>query len=244
MRRLRDVFYINANFEEQSFIYYGMEFQEFIKYCPVELENLLITDGQFITNGFNYHWNFETAEGKEGILELTEEDIYGLGNFHWIDYSNEEALNQCTPEEQAEVLYLSHFCKPLKSPFFDRINNQFVYLAHDDGWFCKLYCRDLSTFKEIIANKIIGAVSTNKRRKIYPMSDEVKNQLFEFTKEGLLIDFSHIFRDSRSVGLYFYVIGHYKNMDEMYNNLERNKQRAKVRGYLEHKNKQWKIDIC
>ncbi|TQE91280.1 hypothetical protein FKZ59_06455 [Ureibacillus terrenus] len=34
------------------------------------------------------------------------------------------------------------------------------------------------------------------------------------------------------------------NQDEMYNNLERNKQRAKVRGYLEHKNKQWKIDIC
>ena len=34
MRKMRDVFYINANFEEQSFIYYGMEFQEFISIAP------------------------------------------------------------------------------------------------------------------------------------------------------------------------------------------------------------------
>ena len=87
MRRLRDVFYINANLEEQYFIYYGMEFHEFIQYCPVNLENLLITDGQYIANGFNDHWFFETAVGKEGILELAREDIYGLGNFHWIDYN-------------------------------------------------------------------------------------------------------------------------------------------------------------
>lgn len=241
MRRLRDVFYINANLEEQYFIYYGMEFHEFIQYCPVNLENLLITDGQYIANGFNVHWFFETAVGKEGILELAREDIYGLGNFHWIDYNNEEDLNQCTPEEKAEVLYLSHFGKPLNSPFFDRIKNQFVYLAHDDGWYCKLYCRDILVFKEILANKIIGTVSTNKRRKIYPMAEEIKNQLFELTKEGLLIDFSNIYRDSRSIGLRFYVIGHYEDMDEMYNNLERNKRKAKLSRFLEHKNKQWKI---
>lgn len=241
MRRLRDVFYINANFEEKYFLYYGMEFNEFIKYCPIEIENLLVTDGSYITNHFNRSWGLETAKGKEEIIELSKEDIYGLGNFHWLDYCNEESLNQCTPEEKAEVLYLSHFGRPLKTPFFDRINNQFVYLAHDDGWYCKLYCKEMNVFKEIIANKIIDSVSTNKRRKIYPMAEEIKDELLEMTKNGLLIDFSSIYRDDRSIGLRFYTIGHFTDMDEMYNNLERNKHRAEITGSLEHRNKAWKI---
>ena len=241
MRRLRDVFYIDANFNENYFIYYGMEFREFIRYTPVDLDNILVTDGNYITNNFNRNWLLETANGREEIIDMSKEDIYGLGNFHWIDYNNEEALNSCTPEEQAEVLYLSHFGKPLRSPFFDRINNNFVYLAHDDGWFCKLYCRDMSVFKEVIANKIIDSFSTNKRRKIYPMDEATKNQLFELTGKGLLIDFSKIFRDNRSIGLNFYVIGHFTDMDEMYNDLERHKRRASLKGYIEHANKSWKI---
>jgi len=241
MRRTRDVFYISANFNENYFIYYGMEFHEFIKYNPISLNNILVTDGNYIANNFNKTWLLETAKGKEEILELSKEDIYGLGNFHWIDYNNEENLNNCTPEEKAEILYLSHFGKPLKSPFFERINNNFVYLAHDDGWYCKLYCKDMSVFKEIIANKIIAGFSTNKRRKIYPMDEDIKYQILELTKEGLLIDFSDIYRGNKCISLNYYTIGHYEDMDEMYNNLERNKKKAKIKGSMEHKNKTWKI---
>lgn len=241
MRRTRDVFYINANFNENYFIYYGMEFKEFIKFTPIALENLLVTDGNYITNSFNRSWFLETANGKEEILELSKEDIYGLGNFHWIDYNNETDLNNCTPEEKAEVLYLSHFGKPLKSPFFNRINNNFVYLAHDDGWYCKLYCRDMSVFKDIIANKILDSFSTNKRRIIYPMDDDIKSEIFNLTEKGLLIDFSNIYRNNKSIGLSYYTIGHYEDMDEMYNNLERNKRRAGIKGFIEYKNKTWKV---
>ncbi len=162
-----------------------------------------------------------------------------MGNFHWIDYSNEEDLNDCTPEERAEVLYLSHFGKPLKSPFFGRIMNNFIYLAHDDGWYCKLYCRDMSVFSDIIAHKIAAGFSTSKRK--YTMDADTKNHLLELTKEGLLIDFSSIYRTDSSVGLNYYIIGHYQDMDEMYSNLEQNKQQAKIRGHIEHKNKIWKV---
>ncbi|MDF2941381.1 MAG: hypothetical protein K0S01_239 [Herbinix sp.] len=241
MRRLRDVFYINANFNENYIIYYGMEFREFIKYNPISIDNIMVTDGCYVTDNFNYNWFFETANGKEDILTLSEEDIYGLGNFHWIDYNNEIDLNACSPEERSEVLYLSHFCKPLKSPFFNRINNIYFYLAYDDGWFCKLYCKEMTAFKDIIANKIIDSFSTNKRRKIYPMKEEIKDELLELTKKGLLIDFSNIYRDNQCISLNYYTIGNYTDMDEMYNNLERNKCKADIKGAIEHKNKTWKI---
>jgi hypothetical protein len=240
MRKLRDVFYINANIEKQYFIFYGMEFKEFIKCNPNPIDNILITDGKFVSNNFNYNWWLETANG-DYISELCKEDLYGLGNFHWIDYKDERALNNCIPEEKAEVLYLSHFCEPLKSPFIDRINNNFVYLSHDDGWFCKLYCKDMSVFREIISNKIIESVITNKKREIYPIDVEVKDKLFELLQKGLLIDFSNIYRDDKVVFINIYVIGEYHNMDEMYNNVERNKSRASIRGRIELKNKAWKL---
>ncbi|MFL0267979.1 hypothetical protein [Candidatus Clostridium radicumherbarum] len=240
MRKLRDVFYINANIEKQYTIFYGMEFKEFIKCNPTKIDNILITDGKFIGNNFNYNWWLETVNG-DGFSELCKEDLYGLGNFHWIDYKNEIDLDNCTPEEKAEVLYLSHFGEPLKTPFIDRINNNFFYLAHDDGWFCKLYCRDISAIREVISNKIIESVTTNKKRKIYPIDNEVKNKLFELVQKGLLIDFSNIYRDDKAININFYVIGEYHNMDEMYNNLERNKSRASTRGRIEHKNKAWKV---
>lgn len=241
MRRLRDVFYINSNFIENYIIYYGMEFKEFIKYSPISLENIMITDGSYIADNFNYSWLFETSNGNKNILTLSEEDIYGLGNFHWIDYNSEVNLDACSPEERSELLYLSHFCKPLKSPFFNTINNNYFYLAHDDGWFCKLYCKDMSAFKDIIANKIIDSFSTNKRRKIYPISEEIKDELFELTMKGLLIDFSNIYKDKQCISLNYYTIGHFEDMDEMYNNLERNKCKAEIKGTIKHKNKTWEI---
>lgn len=242
MRRIRDVFYISANFDDNYYVYYGMEFNEFIRHCPINLENILVTDGNNIANNFNGRWMLETANCKEDILELSKEDIYGLGNFHWMDYNNEEDLNNCSPDEMAEVLYLSHFGKPLKTPFINKINNNFFYYAHDDGWFCKLYCKDMIVLKDIIANKIIECFSTNKRRKIYSMPEEVKSVLLDLTKRGLLIDFSNIFKGDKFISLNIYTIGHYLDMDDMYNNLERNKSRAFIKGTIEHKNKTWQIN--
>ena len=52
MRRLKDIFYISANFNENFYIYYGMEFKQFVKYNSVEMENILITDGNYVKKIF------------------------------------------------------------------------------------------------------------------------------------------------------------------------------------------------
>jgi hypothetical protein len=44
LRRLRDVFYINAFPENNEIVYYGMELREFVKYAPVELSQLPATE--------------------------------------------------------------------------------------------------------------------------------------------------------------------------------------------------------
>lgn len=240
MRRLRDVFYINAFPENNELVYYGMQLNEFIKYNPVEINKLLILEGEYFGRGFRSKTKLQVVENDE-MEEFLGEDIYGYGDFAWVDFDNRENLEKLEPMELAELLYLGHMFKPINSPFFEKIQNRYAYLAHDDGWFCRLYCKEYSDFQEIICNKIIDTVSTSKRRKIYPFSDDVKKELLNLANDGLLIDFNNFAKYEKSIEVPIYTIGKFLDMDEMYNNLQRNISRANYSAYLVHKNKKWDI---
>lgn len=241
MRRLRDVFYINAFPENNEVVYYGMQLNEFIKYAPVELNQLLLLEAQYFAAGFRSKAKFEMVD-KDDMDDFLKEDIYGYGDFCWVDFNQRENVEELEPLEIAELLYLGHMFEPVKSPFFDKIQNRYTYLAHDDGWFCRLYCRQYSDFHEIIANKVIDMVSTSKRKKIYPLSEDLKEKLMSIAKGGLLIDFSNIIKVDRTIEIPIYCIGKFLDMDDMYNDLERHVNRSKYSARLVHRNKKWVID--
>jgi hypothetical protein len=84
--------------------------------------------------------------------------------------------------------------------------------------------------------------STSKRRKIYPMSEDLKKELLRLAENGLLLDFSRILKSSNSIEIPIYCIGKFINMDYMYNNLERHINLSKYSACLVHKNKRWFVD--
>jgi hypothetical protein len=220
LRRLRDVFYINTFPENKEIVYYGMTFEEFIKYAPVEINKLLLLKAEYFGTEYSRNTGLEILD-KADKNDFDKEDVYRFGDFGWVDINDIENVEKLNPLEISELLYLGHMFKPLKSPFFEKIENRYAYLSHDDGWFCKLYCRYYEDYQEIIANKIIDTVSTNKRRKIYPLSKDLKKQLINLAIDGLLIDFNNIFKDGKVIQVPIYIIGKFTNMDEMYNDLNR-----------------------
>lgn len=238
---MRDVFYINAIQENNEVVYYGMKLKEFIKYAPVELNKLLLLKAEYYGRCFRSKTKFEIVDQEE-INDFLNEDVHSYGDFSWVDFNSVENIEKLEPMEIAELLYLGHMFKPITSPFFDKIENRYAYLAHDDGWYCKLYCKEYSDFKEIIANKIIDMVSTSKRKNIYPLSEELKAKLISIAENGLLIDFSNISKFNNTIQIPIYCIGKIFNMDEMYNNLERYLACSKYSARLTHKNKKWVID--
>lgn len=240
MRKLRDVFYINAFKENNEIVYYGLEFKEFTKFIPADIDNILLIKSQYYGPGYRAEYNFETVN-KEEMQEFLKEDIYGYGDFCWVDFDKLESIGNLEPSQVAEILYLGHMFLPVKSPFFEKLQNKYAYLAHDDGWFCRLYCRNFNDFGEIIANKIISMASTSKRRKIYTICDELKLQLLSLADNGLLIDFSNILWCERSIEIPIYTIGKFINMDAMYNDLKRHIGCANYSAKLVHKNKSWAI---
>lgn len=240
MRQLRDVFYINAFPENNEFVYYGMEFKEFYKFVPNRMNSILLLKSEYFGSRYSRSCNMAMVEGEE-IEELLQENIYSYGDFCWVDYVDADGVDYLQPQKIAELLYLGHMFSPLESPFFEYIRNSYVYLAHDDGWFCRLYCRNYNDFSEIIANKIIDSV-TSSRRKIYPMSEELKQQLLSLASDGLLIDFNNLLKCGKSIEIPIYQIGKFLDMDSMYNDIKMHIARSKYSAKLVHCNKSWKID--
>lgn len=242
MRQLRDLFYINGNATEHYFVYYGMTFQEFVAFSPNKIENVLLMDqAGWVGQRYDKNWNLEVVSGTEGIEALCKEDLYSMGNFHWIDYRDEESLARCSPQEQAEILYLSHFCKPLVSPFNETLGNSFVYLAHDDGWFCRLFCKDISVMQEIVAEKVRGHFSDVLEKTLPPLSLELKSGIFELVMEGLLMDFSSLKADDGNALIRLYCIGEFQDMDQVYNERRKHMTKAKVIKYLEFADGAWQF---
>ena len=97
MRRLRDVFYINAFPENNELVYYGMQLNEFIKYAPVEINKLLILEGEYYGRGFRSKTKLEVVENDE-MDEFLGEDVYSYGDFSWVDFDERDNVENLEPQ--------------------------------------------------------------------------------------------------------------------------------------------------
>jgi hypothetical protein len=241
LRRLKDVIYINSNTDKNLVKFYGIQFKDFIKYTPNPIDNVLLIEHEYSSEKYHVPSRFMYTT-KENIDDLANDDIYNYGNFCWVDFNEETSLDLLKPQEIAELLYLGHKYIPLNSSSFPNINNQYAYCAHDDGWICLLYCRNIEDFSHVITNYITGNLSTSKRRKIYPFNDDLRLKLLEISLNGLLIDFDKLIKTERTIEIPIYQIGKYDDMDEMYNDIKIHRNNSKNKAWLVQKNRKWSLE--
>ncbi|SDH40408.1 hypothetical protein [Desulfosporosinus hippei] len=237
MSKSRDLIYLNAYPNEDRIVSCGIEFKEFMTALENPLDNILVLAGYFDEGEFDYTTRCNFIR-EEIIPNIINTDVYKFGDFCWVDFTDIESLGTLEPREVAELLYLGHMMKPVASPFFDKLNNRFSYLAHDDGWFNTFYSRNLREFEHIIGKVI--RLKVNRRKVVPEIPLEISNQLIEYAQDGLLLDFDHVIR-GRSLEIPIFSIGKMLNMDDMYNNLQKHLQRAKFGACLVLKKSGWSI---
>ncbi|EGW40903.1 hypothetical protein [Desulfosporosinus sp. OT] len=240
MPKSRDLIYLNVYPSENKIVSYGIEFKEFISALVRPLDNILMLSGYFSEGEFDFTTNCEYIP-KQSITRIINEDVYRLGDFCWVDFKDIDGLRSLKPPEVAELLYLGHMKKPVTSPFFEKLQNRFAYLAHDDGWFNIFYYRSQREFETVIGKVIVSKLFLKFRRKAIPdIPFEISEQLMNYGQEGLLIDFDRIIND-KSLEIPIFGIGKMLDMDEMYNNLQRHVQKAKLGECLVLRKKEWSI---
>ncbi|MGE8207090.1 hypothetical protein ACQKP0_21535 [Heyndrickxia sp. NPDC080065] len=223
----RGVIYAHMNVVDQYVLSYGIEFHEFY-HAFSDLPNLLLLRHQFDDGNFNLHTLLEYVD-SESMPKLSEDDVYEYGDFCWVDFEDEEALNRLDGQEIAELLYLSHLKTHLRLPFYRKLNNRFVYLSHDDGWFNKTYYRSFDDFYKTLGVSISSKLNEKgektffglkKKKEIPSIPIEILYPFIEDMKEGMIISIERAIHTRASVEIPIWIIGDYYDMDEMYEEYE------------------------
>ena len=205
--------------EAGATIFSGISFADFVECTPVPIENILLLKGDYWGEK---SWNkFELLEGQEQIAKLMHENIYRYGDFCFVDYANHITLDELSDDEIAELLYFAHMLKPLKSPFFEALQNSFFYFAHDDGWYCKLYCKSPDIPMSVLVNRLQKSVwkTTSNNHCLLPAS--LVQEVHKLSIGGVLIELETSPPPADTIAtICIYDVGKYTNMDTLFSNLE------------------------
>lgn len=234
----RNLIYASADNEKQAVLYTGITLSDFLKHLHSGIDNILLLKGDYV--GEKVLNNFELIEGTQAIESMVKEYKNGFGDLCFIDYEDCNQMKHMTDDQIAELLFLAHMFKPKTSPFYDLFNNRFVYLSHDDGFYCKLYCRNIIDFLDVLCAVITDRVKCVVNSQINDMSDCVKKDLLGLINSGMLLDFEDIKADQEEVLVKLYNVGKYTDMDEIINNSKRIKENANYITYLSYSFANWK----
>nr|WP_263323826.1 hypothetical protein [Neobacillus sp. Marseille-Q6967] len=250
---IQDLVYVHLNQTDQYVLSCGIEFTEFAAAFSGSFNHLLLLKHRFEDADFNMHTLFEYCP-EDRITKLAAEDVYSYGDFCWIDFVEEDGLNELTGQEIAELLYLGHQKHHLKMPFYNKLENRFVYLAHEDGFFNKTYYRSFKDFFHVLSEALSGKLGDIKleksllglrRKRSYPaINKEILLSLTPFIKEGICISLRDIDLQRNRFEIPIWVIGDFATMDEMYEEYEQiSHENPHAKIIFDKKTKEWKLSV-
>ncbi|MDQ0221278.1 hypothetical protein ELQ35_17770 [Peribacillus cavernae] len=250
---IKDILYMHLQDSERFVISSGMNFREFAYSLQSPLANLLLLKHGYEDGEFNMNTLLEYIS-QENTVKLLKEEVHEYGDFCWIDFEEESGLDDLDGNEIAELLYIGHCKHHLKAPFYRKLNNQFVYLAHDDGWFNKVYYRSLDTYFALLgqllpikmeALRVERTWLGRKKRSEYPpVPVEIIHQLTRLITEGAVFSFNQVQQSRNKLEIPVWVVGDYVNMDDMaegYNNSKQQSPNALI--IFQRKTKEWSVTL-
>ncbi|ESU31560.1 hypothetical protein G3A_16140 [Bacillus sp. 17376] len=247
----RDLLYVHLNERDQYVLSHGMEFHEFARVLSDSLNHLLLLKHRYEDGEFNRHTLFEYVP-EDSVEKLVAANVHEYGDFCWIDFEEVEALNVLTAQEIAELLYLGHIKHHLKQPFYNQLDNRFVYLSHEDGWFNKIYYRNFNDFYRMLGTVLSGKLGEMKpektllgirKKKSYPaVSKEILKSLTPALKEGAVFSLKNIQQNRNRIEMPFWIIGDFANMDDMHDEYkEASRSNPDGRLVFDKKVKEWSL---
>lgn len=220
--------FIHMNDVNQFVIFSGFSLKQFFG-AASPLKNILLLKHDYKDALFNMHTQLEYIPNDEfhnfiKKMEDTKQDLC------WIDFADEKYVNLLTPMEQAELLYLGHKKEPVKSPFFVKLQNKYVYCSSSNDKSVKIYFRILEDSELLISsiiNNIIkekegnGGFWRRKSKDTIPTIDVATLQTYRnHFKEGALISLYKMEKPDNHIGIEIRTLYDYDYPDEVWDDLK------------------------
>lgn len=179
-------------------------------------KNLLLLDPSSDYGEYESHTGMKILKGEEAVKQyfeaLSRHRI--TETVKWIDFTDPAMLKELTPMEISELLYFGHMKTQLHSPFFYKLQNNFVYFDLQDD-LSRVYYRYLDEYYRILADKLTHLVleRINDKKSFFRKSipvDKLKVQLLQEMKgifqEGILFCFETATNENNLLKIPIYLV--------------------------------------
>lgn len=166
--------------------------------------NLILAEAPAEFGRFDAQTNFKILRGRAEVasyMETCQKEHIRLSN--WIDFETIEMMHQLTPAEIAELLYLFHASSSLRSAFFYKLQNNYVFLTLPNG-LNKVYYRHMThfylRFRRVMKERMLDVVNEGRnflfgrKEKVAPMPIELVEELAPLFSNGLKVNFSQAYQ--------------------------------------------------
>lgn len=163
----------------------GFTMNEYKDAVKRPIKNILLLNAPKGVGEYDPHTGFRMIRGIAKIQEYFEQGQYAsTGSSKWIDFESVELMRQLTPVEISELLYIAHTYTHLHSPFYYKLQNNYIHLTLPEGM-TKVYYRKLDQFYSLLSVNI----TNNLEKKI---NDKRNVFLFKKTKKITRIPVSEV----------------------------------------------------
>lgn len=176
------------------------EYKDAVKKPP---KNILLLNAPKGIGEYDPHTGFRMIRGIAKIQEYFEQSQHTIDTPpKWIDFESVELMRQLSPVEISELLYIAHAHTHLHSPFYYKLQNNYIHLTLPKGM-TKVYYRNLDRFYNVLSVNITNNLEkkVNEKKNVFlfkkvkkitciPVS-KVKD-MFPLLKEGVVFSFKNL----------------------------------------------------
>ncbi|MBZ6527764.1 hypothetical protein HYQ40_08225 [Aerococcaceae bacterium DSM 111021] len=166
------------------------------RYLPT---NMILAQAPPEVGRFDAQTNFKILRNQVEVANYFESSSNAeLRMSNWIDFENMESMHQLTANEIAEILYLFHANKGLKSAFFYKLQNNYVFLTLPNGLlkvFYRFVTHFYARFQRVIQARMADLVNESRslffmrKEKVNPIPLNIVEQIAPLFSSGLKINF-------------------------------------------------------
>lgn len=162
-------------------------------------KNMILSEEPVDFGRFDAQTNFKVLRGQQEVrhyMQTVQKEKLRISN--WTDFESIESMHSLEPSEIAELLYLFHSSRTIRSAFFYKLQNNFVFLTLPNG-LNKTYYRHIQHFyprfsrvmtraMEAVINDTRGFFA--RKVKLKKMPETMSTDLLDDFKNGVKINLS------------------------------------------------------
>ncbi|MGC6770080.1 hypothetical protein ACYSNR_08065 [Enterococcus sp. LJL128] len=211
-----DLIYVHVDITSNAVLSKGITHYDFVRSVVHKPKNLLLLNPYAEDGEYERHSGLKIIRGLDNVNQhFSDAGRRRKGEeIKWMDFSDIAMLKELTPLEISELLYFGHTKTSLHSPFFYKLQNNFVFFEFADQM-TRVYYRYIDEFYQILADKISSVIleKVNDKKSFFrrgvsvdKLSSDLLKEMKPILQEGVVFCFQNIEQQGKEYRIPIYMI--------------------------------------